>query len=97
MSSFQNGRYFRIGAAVGRIYYWMAGSLVRDWPDTHCGAIFCSLGLPAAKPGQTLKACCTQAKTAIDGATVRVWPVPQVWDIATKVKLVKCNVRIITI
>ena len=32
--------------------------------------------LACCKPGQTLQACCKQAKAAIDGTTMCVWPVP---------------------
>ena len=43
---------------------------LRDWLDTPCGAIYC-------KPAESSEACSRQAKTAIDGATMRVWPVPK--------------------
>ena len=50
---------------------------LRHWPDTHYGAIYCSLGLLAASQQSLARpAYSRQANTAIDGATVRVWPVP---------------------
>ena len=51
------------------LWFWLRGRVY-----THCGAIFCCMGLPRASPVNPPK----QAQAATDGATMRVYLAPQV-------------------